>query len=182
MKNYINLIKYHINFIENKGKCGLLLTIICLVAALGIGWPQAKALQQLELETAAMKRSSNGLPRQQLAPSPQVALKAFYQMLPAEQEATLLLNQMLDIAEQHQLIPEKVDYVRNRQSTAQFSRYQLNLPLKGHYPDIRHFIADIMVAFPSIALSEITLKRDETQGDQVEARLKLTLYLHKDGQ
>ncbi|MFL9711318.1 type 4a pilus biogenesis protein PilO [Methylobacillus sp. Pita1] len=177
----LHKLRYRLGQLDGLSKLGLGLLAACLLVALAYAWPQARALQQLKLDVAAMHRAMPQHQGQWIDRSPQASLNAFYQFLPRESEATTLLNQVLDIAEQHGLVPEKVDYTLSRQSSAAFSKYQLSLPLQGQYLDIRRFIADVMNTLPSAALNDISLKREDMLSDHVEARLKLTLYLRKDG-
>lgn len=165
------------------GSAGLALLLLSLLLALGLAWPRSMALQQLQRDVAAMHKAMPQHQGQWIDHSPQASLNTFYQFLPAEQEANALLSQLLQIAEQHGLLPEKVDYALQREAVAHFSRYQLNLPLRGSYRDIRRFIAQALNTNPALALNEINLKRvdDNSSGqDEVEAKLRLSLYLHKD--
>ena len=155
---------------------------LCLLITLAYAWPQARALQQLKQDVADMHRAMPQHQGQWIDRSPQAALNTFYQFLPREDEATVLLNQVLDITQQHGLVPEKVDYTLTRQPSASFSKYQLTLPLRGHYLDIRRFIAEVMSTLPSAALNDIALKREDMMSDQIDARLHFTLYLRRDGQ
>lgn len=163
------------------GNIGLALLLLSLLLALGLAWPRTIALQQLQRDVAAMHKAMPRHQGQWIDHSPQASLNTFYQFLPAEQEANALLSQLLQIAEQHGLLPEKVDYALQRDSAASFSRYQLNLPLHGSYRDIRRFMAQALNTTPALALNEITFKRMEdgasASPDEVEARLRLTLYL-----
>lgn len=175
-------LRYRIGQLDGLSKLGFCLLLACLLIALTYAWPQTRALQQLQLDVADMHHAMPQHQGQWIDRSPQASLNTFYQFLPREHEASTLLNQVLDIAEQHGLVPEKVDYALSRQPTALFSKYQLSLPVRGRYLDIRHFIAEVMDTLPSAALNDIALKREDMLSDQVEAKLRLTLYLRKDGQ
>lgn len=164
------------------GTAGLALLLLSLLLALGLAWPRSLALQQLQRDVAAMHQAMPQHQGQWIDRSPQASLNTFYQFLPAEQQANALLSQLLQIAEQHGLLPEKVDYALQRETAAHFARYQLNLPLRGSYRDIRRFLAQALNSNPALALNELNLKRIEDGSnngqDEVEAKLRLTLYLH----
>ena len=57
------------------------------------------------------------------------------------------------------------------------TRYQLTLPVKGSYRQIRGFIAQVLTDVPASALEEIGFRRDTVGTDRIDARLRLTLYL-----
>ena len=175
-------LRYYLAHLGWQGNIGLLLLGTCLVGAIAYAWPQARTLDRLKQDVAEMRR---GMPQHQgqwIDRSPQASLNTFYGFLPREQEAATLLNEVLQIAEQHGLVPDKVDYALTRHPSAHFSRYQLTLPLRGSYLDIRRFIADVLSTMPSAALNEAVFKREDLMSEQVDARLKLTLFLQKDGQ
>ncbi|MCB5189330.1 type 4a pilus biogenesis protein PilO [Methylobacillus arboreus] len=175
-------LRYGLNRLGWQGKLGLLLLAACMAIALAYAWPQARSLKQLKLDVTAMHRAIPQHQGQWIDRSPQASLNTFYQFLPPEGEATGLLSQILLMAEQHGLIPEKVDYSLIRHPAAAYSRYQLSLPVQGSYVEIRRFIAAVLTSLPSAALNEVSLRREDVLSDHVEARLKFTLYLHKDGQ
>lgn len=182
ISRWMKQLRYYLEHLGWQGSTGLLLLAACLVAAVAYAWPQARALDQLKQDMAEMRRAMPQHQGQWIDRSPQASLNTFYGFLPREQEATALLNQVLQIAEQHGLVPDKVDYSLTRHPSAYFSRYQLTLPLHGSYLDIRRFIADVLSIMPSAALNEATFKREDLSNEQVSARLKLTLYIQKDGQ
>lgn len=176
------VLRWHLGW---AGNAGLALLLLSLLLALGLAWPRSMALQQLQRDVAAMHKAMPQHQGQWIDRSPQASLNTFYQFLPAEQEANALLSQLLQLAEHHGLAPEKVDYSLQRETAAHFSRYQLNIPLRGSYRDIRRFMAAALNSTPALALNEINFKRLEDDLNagpgqaqaEVEAKLRLTLYL-----
>jgi hypothetical protein len=67
----------------------------------------------------------------------------------------------------------KPGYDRN----ARLSTYQIDLPVKGSYRAIWQFAMDALRGIPFATLDEISFKRDAIGDTNVEARLRLTLYL-----
>jgi len=55
-------------------------------------------------------------------------------------------------------------------------RYRINLPVSGSYPQIRAFVLEVLRTVPAAALDDIQLRRDAS-GNNLEARLRFTLYL-----
>jgi len=58
-------------------------------------------------------------------------------------------------------------------------QYQIKLPLTGSYIQIRRFINQVLNAMPSIALSDISIKREDISSEVIDARIQFTLYLQK---
>ncbi|MCB5183831.1 type 4a pilus biogenesis protein PilO [Methylobacillus gramineus] len=163
-----------------QGVTGLALLLISILVGMAVGWPKARALDKLEMDVAKMHQAMPRHQGQWIDKSPQASLNTFYQFLPRENEATTLLASILETAEGHGLIPDKVDYVLSRHHAAHFSTYQITLPVHGSYMEIRSFISQVLNTIPASALNEISLKREDITSETVEARLRFTLYLQKD--
>ena len=112
--------------------------------------------------------------------SPQASLKAFYKLLPAEDQAPKAFQQILAMANDQGVEPEKSEYQSARNPAAAFTRYQMTLPLHGRYLDIRKFVIQVLNTLPNVALSEINVKRGESNSEQVEARLRFSIYTAAD--
>ncbi|MCB5187948.1 type 4a pilus biogenesis protein PilO [Methylobacillus caricis] len=172
-------VKYQAGKLGWQGVTGLGLLGLSLIASIALLWPRARALEQLETDVAMMHQAMPRHQGQWIDRSPQASINTFYQFLPRENEATTLLAQVIEAAEQHGLIAEKVDYTLSRNNAANFSKYQMTLPVRGHYVDIRSFISHVLNTIPSSALNDISLKREDIQSEEVEAKLRFTLYLQK---
>ena len=69
------------------------------------------------------------------------------------------------------------EYRLARDGGARLLRYQITLPARASYPQLRAWIGEVMNAVPSAALDEISFRRDDVGSDSVEARVRLTLFL-----
>ena len=76
------------------------------------------------------------------------------------------------------LVVNKVEYEQPL-SVSPLIQYQIKLPLSGSYMQIRQFINQVLNTLPSIALSDISLKREDIATDIVDAQIQFTLYLQK---
>lgn len=56
-------------------------------------------------------------------------------------------------------------------------RYQIALPARATYPQLRAWLADVMNAVPTAALDELSLRRDDIGNGTVDARVRLTLFV-----
>jgi hypothetical protein len=70
-----------------------------------------------------------------------------------------------------------------RQGTYRFergerlSRYEVTLPVRGSYAQIRRFTADVLNEVPVASLDGIGFERKRADDPQVEAQVKFTLFL-----
>jgi hypothetical protein len=56
-------------------------------------------------------------------------------------------------------------------------RYEITLPVKCSYPNLRSFVEDAAHKIPTMGLSEINLKREAVVDNMVQAKLDFILYL-----
>ena len=129
--------------------------------------------------TAALAASRQGEPACNRK-SPLAALANFYELLPDEHEAAGQIALLLDAAADHDLTPDKAEYALTRSTAADFVRYQITLPVRGSYIDIRKFANQALNDLPALALNEISFQRENSDSGEVEARLRFTLFLHRE--
>lgn len=154
----------------------LVATSMLLLFALLPAW------QKLDGVEADMVRLSK-VPRDQRAAqvdhSPQATLKAFYAFLPAQNAITKLLAQLYTLAEAQELEPQKVEYVLTHSADAPYSRYQITLPVTGRYVAVRKFMANVLNEMPAAAINEVSFKRVGATGQDVEAMIRITIFLSR---
>lgn len=111
------------------------------------------------------------------APTVEQQLAAFYGFFPAPPSAPEWLGRIHAAAESNKLILESGEYKTLREKGGRLTRYQIALPVKGSYSQIRGFIAEVLDAVPAAVLEDLSLKRENTGSAVLEARVRLTLYL-----
>lgn len=160
------------------------------------GWPAVAGLVLLaaaigvQLIGVARQRSQAqelrvGLPelRQRLAQRPKQPeaesgrLDAFLNGLPGASGALEAIDAIHRAAAIHGVTLSNGEYRLVQEGTARWLRYQITLPARAAYPQLRAWLADVMDAVPTAALDEITLRRDAVGSDAVQARVRLTLFL-----
>ena len=73
------------------------------------------------------------------------------------------------------------DYRMVRETDLKLARYEMVLPVRGKYSQLRGFIADALRTVPAMALADVALKRAGVESELLEANLKFNLYLSEDG-
>jgi len=109
-----------------------------------------------------------GLPQQ---------LRTFYEFFPPPATLPDWLSRVYAIAAKHEIKLERAEYKLIQERGWRLSRYQLTLPVTGSYEQIRRFITDVLTQVPAAALDEIALKRENIGATNIEAQIKLTLFL-----
>lgn len=111
------------------------------------------------------------------ARAPDEQLSSFYAAFPARGAAPDLLGRIYDTAARHGVTLSQGEYRAKRETGSLLTRYQITLPVNGHYLKVRDFLGDSLRQNPFLALDNVTVQRARINDPVVEARILLTLYL-----
>lgn len=151
----------------------ILLVPIMLVPAVGEMERAQRDFERLQLES----RRQHGRPLQS---APEDPLKVFYRSLPASSNVGQQIAAIFEAAEANGIALERVEYAMNHDAKTGLSRCQVILPLKASYTDIRLFMIELLNRMPALAVSELGFSRENVDSEQVDARLRLTIYLGRE--
>ena len=159
-----------------KGLAGLVLIIVSFIYLIIAAVPKAQQLQVLQTELAAVKAN----PKKNISNQNEQSdiAKIFYDVFPTKTEASIKISAILRVATDNGLVINNVEYEQPL-SAYSLIQYQIKLPLTGSYMQIRQFINQVLNTLPSIALNDISLKREDIATDLVDAQIQFTLYLQK---
>lgn len=104
-------------------------------------------------------------------------LANFYAFFPPFSTTPEWLQRIFDLAGAQGLRLEAGEYKLIRERDLRLARYEVALPVRGTYAQIREFVAQVLAEVPASSLDELSLKRDDPASASVEARIRLTLYL-----
>jgi Tfp pilus assembly protein PilO len=111
--------------------------------------------------------------------TPSDKLAAFYGFFPKTGELPDLLGKVFAAAKGQGLQLEHGEYRVIGDNAGGLTQYQLMLPVRGTYPQIRKFVDGAMTEVPTLALDSIQFDRQKVGDSAVEARVKLAVYLGK---
>lgn len=95
--------------------------------------------------------------------------------LPPESRLPEMVRTVLDAAQKNGVALERGEYRQNREGGV--LRVRVVLPVKGAYPQIRAWLAEVMNTLPTAALEDMNLGRNAAAEAAVEGRVRLALYL-----
>ena len=75
------------------------------------------------------------------------------------------------------LLLERGEYLPVQEASTKLVRYQIVLPVKGSYPQVRSFLASAMRDMPELALDGIGFQREKGASAQLEVQLRFTAFL-----
>ena len=174
----IEVLRYQLGVL---GMLGLLSLLACLLMALISLMPQQQALQQKTQELALLRKQPIGNIEEQTPKlNNEQALKKFYQQFPPVTELFKVLAQIHQLASEkgiHLVIGEyKMAPDPNNPS---LMRYTIVFPVQASYKNLRAFIASASEKFPTLGLSEVSLKRESVKEDAVQIKLSYVLLLSR---
>lgn len=161
------------------GVVGATLLAFCLAFYASTIVPGEAELARLQQDAVMLQeqlRRSEHLIRAGLnTPSGQLA--AFYHALPTANSTPDWLEIIYLAAQEQNLKLEQGDYRTAREQVGRLTRYQITLPVKGPYLQIRQFVAAVLSQVPAASLDAIKFERQKIGESTIEAKIKLTLYL-----
>lgn len=161
------------------GVLGVGLLVLALAALFSVVMPAQKELARSRL---AQQQQAEQTARAQAAGSkkPQTRaeqLKTFYGAFPAEIAAADVLQSIYDTANQNGVALPHGEYSMAVDEGTRLARYNITLPIVGSYEQIRGFIAAALAAVPALALDHVDFQRQKIGDPQIEAKLRMTLFL-----
>jgi len=153
--------------------------VLFVAGACALAWllPQ-RALQaqrhQVALRLATLPAASAAL----AAPvSANDNLQLFYGALGEKRYAEQQIKSLFGLAAKSGLSLSQGEYKSGFDRNARLHTYQVTLPVRGSYAQVWKFSLLALRTIPFASLDELSFKRDNIGDTQLEARLRLTLYL-----
>ncbi len=137
---------------------------------------EVATLNELQVRVASNQEGSGAA----AAPATASAFhyRAFRATLPASEQVLPSIKAVLDSAASHRLISTRAEYVRAHDAHAQVETLQMMVPVNGRYSDVRRWIEEILSTQAYVAVNELAFKREEISLNQVEAKVRLTIWHH----
>ena len=111
------------------------------------------------------------------APGYEAWLEQFYRLLPAKASAPDWLRIiLLRRAHSHSAWSREIKITIDK--NGRLLAYEIGLPVRGTYTQVRKFIADVLEQIPAIALDEIVIKREAINVNRIDASIRFTLFLN----
>jgi hypothetical protein len=151
--------------------------------AASLGWPgtlraDQSRLDDLRLEIVKAREQRAAPAADAGAPTtPSDRLAAFYGFFPRPADLPDLLEKVFAAAKGSGLQLEHGEYRVLRDNAGALTQFQLTLPVRGTYPQIRKFVDGAMAEVSTLSLDSIQFERQKVGDAQVDAKIKLAVYL-----
>lgn len=156
--------------------------VLCIGAAAALAWllPARELVEEgrvLARRQAALPAAASTAPVQMEPATDEYHLALFNAALGDRRHAERQVKTLFALAAKSGLVLRQGEYKAAFERNARLHTYQVTLPVKGSYGAIWQFALGALRAIPFAALDEISFKRDAIGEAEVEARLRITLYL-----
>lgn len=154
----------------------LLLAASAIVFGLAVKNEEAR-LQQIEHQATSLRARIQEAARGGITLNgAEAQLVEFYDFFVFDQ-LTGWLEKIYVAATKQGLTLEQGQYRTALDKTGKLIRYEITLPVKGSYVQIRGFIDAVLMEVPVAALEDVGFKREMIDSPGVEAHIKFTLFL-----
>lgn len=159
------------------GLAGLALLVFAVsFALLGIE-PARERLAKLTGEQTTLSTQLRARGPQERPATVRSQLSNFYAFFPLTDGVPELLRKIQQAAQRHHLTLDKGEYKLAREQDFPVVRYQVTLPMVGEYTEVRGFVNSVLDTVPAAAVDELVLKREDIGEEQLEARVRFSLFL-----
>jgi hypothetical protein len=147
----------------------------CLLAGAAALWPLALQPAQARLERARMQlAAAHAVPRALRT----VAATPHGQLWREERFPDVLAQALAGAAESGLRLDEGA-YRVTRESAGPLARYQIQLPVRGDYVQLRRYLAGLSASLPGLALERVQFERPKVGDAALDARLGLVLFMER---
>ena len=161
------------------GVIGVLILLAAVVFYGTVAMPAAYESAALAKDIAALEaaRGSPSDNAQKRAPDPVQQLEEFYRFFPRGQQAADDLARLHGAAAAHNVQLEQGTYRMVKDRVGKLFLYEITLPVRGDYPQIRKFISQVLTEIPHLALDSVSFQRQKAGDATLESQIKFTLFL-----
>ncbi|HZF23057.1 MAG TPA: GspMb/PilO family protein [Burkholderiales bacterium] len=108
---------------------------------------------------------------------PDAGMTAFYEQLPAAEQAPEVVRRLHSYARDAGLVLERGEYRPLPDPSGKLMRYQVVVPVKGSYPQVKRFLTQAMHDTPGLALDAISMQRGQGGSPALEVQLRFTVFM-----
>jgi len=165
----------HLKRLGLTGFLGAALLMFAVIHFLSAALPERERIAALSDEVS---RFGTAAPSTDPRPGdPGQDLETFYRYFEKSASVSGALTGLHDAVADSGLAFEAAQYRLARDSSLRLARYEVTVPLRGTYAQVRSFVAALLERLPQVALEDVAIKRDSVGAASIEARLRLSIYM-----
>ena len=180
MKVFLKSFHVAFHYLGPAGVAGSALLLGSAAMYLALVMPET---HQLQIHAAQLIQAKAHPRNAELDQAPEVgdakALEEFYGQFPELKGLSGLIEDLHALADDAGVILELGEYKLQVEDDGKLFRYEILLPIKTGYPEMRRFLADALHTFPTLGLKDVSFKREAIGENVAQARLNFVLYLKR---
>jgi hypothetical protein len=169
---------------ERAGPAGIaagVLGLLVLGAWAGPGRTMPAQARALALDNEALLRRP-AMARPIGAPlATERQLAAFEARFPDARALNTSYARLWALAQRHGVVLRQAEFKLGEAGSDEFLRYGIQLPVTADYAALRGFVVDALRELPSLALEEMSLRREDSKSARLDARLRFVLLVRRGG-
>lgn len=114
-----------------------------------------------------------------VARPPARQLDDFYAGLPTQPAATSAIDSLYAAADAEKISLARGEYSLAVEQGTHMARYQILLPVRGSYAQLRRFIDTAIAKVPGLSVEDLDVERKAVSDIELEGRIRMTLYLSR---
>lgn len=134
-------------------------------------------LERASVAEAARQAKARPAPAVEASPPPSARLDQFYAGFPEAGEIPAVIRSLLEIAGKHALALDQGQYRLVSEPGGMVMRYQMKLPVRGTYPQLRAFVEQALAQLPALALDSVEFRREAVGAAGLESVVEFSLYV-----
>lgn len=104
-------------------------------------------------------------------------LNEFMAFFPLADSTAHWLERLYAAAEKEQLVLAQGIYKVRGESAVGLVAYQVTLPVRGSYPQVRRFIGQVLAEVPAASLESVQFQREKSADGAIDAKVVFALHL-----
>lgn len=175
---YLRTLQYRLG---RMGAWGLLLILTAIISYFSLNLPQKARLVEAEAAISKVAKTrqltTDATPKEK---QPTTDITHFIEQFPLSKHKEDTFKTIISIAQKNKLPLDAGTYQTTTKDAEQVVIYEINLPLKGTYPQIKQWLAQTLNAMPNMALTTFVLKQTTSDSNMIEAEVGLTAYFRNE--
>lgn len=107
--------------------------------------------------------------------NPQQTLQTYIIQFPPLSERSRQIEHLVAIAEAQSIFLEEVSYRMDARQPG-LSHYRVDFTTAASYAELQAFLSKVLSSMPLMSLESLTLRRDDRDSEQIEARMQFVLH------
>ena len=163
------------------GLAGLAMLVLALTYGLAGLLPDWQSVQQLSQQTREAREYLAKVEEGTVAAPvvPQRQLDDFRSKLPTQPQATVAIDKIYALAAQEHITLARGEYSLGIDPKTHLARYQILLPVRGSYPQLRRFLHALLGQLPAVVVEDVEFQRKKIADSELTGRIRMTLYLSR---